>query len=240
LKNVSKCSAGGHHKIANQLRLSISNTEAEITPLSGSGTTTLTITGKGAGYSDSEIRVEKEDIELATLTVKIHKPDKFVYVTTEHLTPPTNYIGAGNVYLYDTYDINDVQSRVIPNLEGYRIYERLHIDRNEDGLGGYWSSSLINEINCTPYPGRILSYTELIGDTVNIWIPEETTTQELDTDAIVQWHNSFYIMENYLKGSTARYTWTPIIEGENVVDLKLERTELNDSQKVTQANDDID
>jgi len=203
----------------------------------------LTITSKSARYSDSEIKVEKEDIELATLPLRIHKPESVVLNKSGVLYTPSGCVGEGVDYFYN---ILDLQYRVIPNLEGYRIYERLHIDRNEDGFGGAWDSNITSQINCRPYPGVIFESSQYICDRVATWIDDDTTTNEdddncLDSDAIVQWHNSFYIMENiYLKGSTTRYTWTPIIEGENVVDLKFEKTKLNDSQKVTQANDDID
>ncbi len=59
-------------------------------------------------------------------------------------------------------------------------------------------------------------------------------------DAIVQFHSSFYIMDIYLKNSTYRHAWVPIIEGDLIIDLNISRELLNDSQKVTEADDDID
>jgi len=219
------------------LDFELDNTEADITPSSGSGTTTVTITGKGDGYSDSEIKVTKNSIELGSLNLQIHKPDRMENECVIPIAAETGWVGSGNTYLFD---IKDIQNRNIPNLKGYRIYERLHIDQNLDGKGGAFYSDLISKLDCTPYIGVILPDTELFNDTVKLWIPQGTTTADITSAAIVQFHNSFYMMDVYLKNSTYQNTWTPIINGTNVTGLILGRTSLNDSQRVTEADDDID
>ncbi|MFH2137684.1 MAG: hypothetical protein ABII88_04170 [Candidatus Omnitrophota bacterium] len=215
----------------------LSNGEVAITPTSGSGTTTVTITGKGSGYSDSEIIVKKDDMGLGSLDVQVHKPDKLVYQYSNSLSAAPGDVGAGNMYVFD---VKDIQNRVIPNIGGYRVYERMHIDRNEDGLEGYFYSNLIAKLDCNPYDGIVLPDTEMFNDTLQLWIPDYTTTSDLSADGIVQLHNSWYFMDIYLKSSTYQYTWTPIIQGTAVTGLQMSRSLLSDSQKVTEANDDID
>ncbi|MBI4707744.1 MAG: hypothetical protein HY761_07460 [Candidatus Omnitrophica bacterium] len=167
----------------------------------------------------------------------MHKPDKLVRVNVISLNAAPGDIGSGNMYLFD---VKDIQDRIIPNLKGYRAYERMHIDRNEDGLGGFFYSNLISKLECKPWPGITLPDTELFNDTIQLWIPENTTISQLTFEGIVQFHNSWYFLDIYLKNSTYQYTWTPIIQGADIITLDLESILLNDSQKVTEATDDID
>ncbi|MBU4305981.1 MAG: hypothetical protein KJ893_10260 [Candidatus Omnitrophica bacterium] len=217
---------------------SLDNTEVDITPISGNGTTIVTIIGKGNGTKDSKIKVKKGDIELNFLDVCLHRPSSLDYVNSTPVSPSVNYVGEGREYYYDVYD---VRGRIIP-LEGFNIYERLHIDKNEDGKGGYFKSNITNILHLegTPLPGIVLPDVEFLADNVHLFIEEGTSTIDLTTDAIMQWHNSFYMMDIYLQGSTYQYTWTTEIVGDIVVDLDMQRLWLNDSQKVTAVDDDID
>jgi hypothetical protein len=230
----------------NLLNFILSNQEVDTSPKEGKNTTTVTLTSKGSGNLDSEFSVQGGDPPnvIAKLSIKIHKPNKIINVDSESMPAKAGWVGKGRIFIYK---IRDVQNRVIPDLGHYGFYERLHIDKNVDGLGGYFvgtdEKDLINEIrkDARYFPGSLISDgTIMIHDRVSLFVPDTTTIKDLGRNAKAEWHNSVYLIDICLKGSTYRYTFTPVFKKEKVTDLKLGRQQLNDSSQVASANDDID
>jgi hypothetical protein len=223
-----------------KLQFVLSNQEADISPKEGNNTTAVTLIGKGSGYSDSELSVQGGDPPnvIVKLPIIIHKPYR---VTTKSqnkfVINEGNTIGAEVIV---NYRVQDIKGRTISDLGNYRIYERLHIGINRDGVGGPFADNPLKGSTINPFPGKLLSEgTDNIYDSVGITF-DRTTTEHLNRNGILRWHNCFYIMDLYMKNSTYQYTFTPKIVKKDVVGVNLNRMPLSDSNMVTQANDDID
>ncbi|MBU1044793.1 MAG: hypothetical protein KJ915_10405 [Candidatus Omnitrophica bacterium] len=227
-----------------ELDFSLSNTDAEINTSSGSGTTTVKITGKGDGLEDSELYVKDGDIEVTSLPIQIHKPDRVVKINT--VVAQESVAGQVGQVLGYRYGVWDTQNRQIVKLDKYKLYERLDLILNDNGFGPDWIDLL--DMRRNPFPGEDIADPNdyCIMDRVGIIIPNNVAwgwdPQQfyLSPSAEFQFHNSVYIMGIYLKGSTYRHTITPLCGTEYVTNIEILREELGDDMQVTIENDDID
>ncbi|MFH1063425.1 MAG: hypothetical protein V1747_11170 [Candidatus Omnitrophota bacterium] len=227
----------------------VDNSQVSINPTFAVGTYSESITATGDGTEDAILTVKKGDYVFATLTIEVHKPDSISTSPDNNyplLIPPApGDIGVGYEY---RYNIKDINGRIIDDLGGYVLYERMHFDQNSDGFSGKWNSDVPAGMVTTPITGPKIflpmenAFIDTVGTFVGIYtkVVYEENTECLDADAIFQWHNSWYVMDIYLKNSTKRYTWTPVLGTTYVAYLEFNHTDLEDNARVTIFDDQID